>query len=90
MDLTKGNVNEFKNETKLDNAEKELYIKGSKTNELVSDIHELNTKQCNSNDQIIYGISPQFSKWLFEDAATIQTADMVSNHRKRKRAAIEI
>lgn len=35
MDLTKGNVNEFKNETKLDNAEKELYIKGSKTNELV-------------------------------------------------------
>ncbi len=36
MDLTKGNVNEFKNETKLDNAEKELYIKGSKTNELVS------------------------------------------------------
>lgn len=36
MDLTKGKVNDYKNETKLDNAEKELYIKGSKTNESVS------------------------------------------------------
>lgn len=44
MDLTKGNVNEFKNETKLDNAEKELYIKGSKTNELVSSIRGRSSK----------------------------------------------
>ncbi|XP_037029256.1 DNA replication complex GINS protein PSF3 [Bradysia coprophila] len=65
MDLTKGKVNKFKNETKLDNAEKELYIKGSKTNE-------------------------SFSKWLLADGVTIQTADMVSNHRKRKRAAIDL
>lgn len=44
MDLTKGKVNEFKNETKLDNAEKELYVKGSKTNELVS--HQTDKTDC--------------------------------------------
>lgn len=91
MDLTKGNVNEFKNETKLDNAEKELYIKGSKTNESVSVKHtNYNNVYVNATTRVLNENISQFSKWLFEDAAKIQTADMVSNHRKRKRAALEI
>lgn len=31
----------------------------------------------------------QFSKWLFEDSAAIETAELVVNHRKRKRAQQE-
>lgn len=64
MDLCKGNMNDYKNDTKLDNLEKELYVAGCRTNQ-------------------------KFSKWLLEDSATLETADLVVHHRKRKHAQKE-
>lgn len=35
MDLCKGNMNDYKNDSKLENMEKELYIAGCRTNQKV-------------------------------------------------------
>lgn len=36
MDLSKGNMNDYKNDTKLENLEKELYLSGCRTNQKVN------------------------------------------------------
>lgn len=54
MDLCKGNMNDFKNDNKLENMEKELYVIGCKTNEKVNILGNKIAKIGENNNDPIY------------------------------------